>query len=448
MVTTRSRNIEASSRSGSPLTRRRRAAEPDAPIPKRRRASRAHSPASHGDQNQVEDAFAPDTPPPSLSSASPSTSRPASPCKLTPVETLSLAYEPQSPTDVRGEEAGQLASLLRNPGPCSVYISGMPGAGKSLTVARVLRELVEVGELASAFHLNCTSLKSPKIFYNSVANLLGLAGGLSSVEAFAKSGASGPSSRTVLVLDEVDALKTCSLYRMFELPYVPQSRIAVVGISNALDFSVKSMPLLRASNRLPKAISFKPYTSAELAAIVETRLNEAVREEEPALPAIAISLVSKKVAALSGDARVALDICRSAAMSHAANPAKSTVALVASDLAQRGRSTAAVDAIELLPTQHQMVLVAVAKRLGSPGKKISFGAMYDFYKQLCSKAKVVVASFSEVVEIFDCLVASGLALTAGRKDPRSKSLQLAPATELQDIRDAVSDKPLLVLMLS
>lgn len=398
---------------------------------------------------EAEDTSVLSTPPPPWHCPSSPEPEPESLTNVTAVQALSLAYEPKAPTDVRGEEIARLSSALSSPDACSVYVCGMPGAGKSITVARILRERVEAGELESAVHLNCTGLGNPKVLYDSVANLLGVTGGLQGVQDFASDVTRHPSQRTVLVLDEVDALKTNALYHMFELPFITQSsRIAIVGISNALDFSVKSMPLLAAMNRLPAVITFRPYTADDLAAIVKGRLNEVDSKEGSILPDIAITLVAKRVASLSGDARVALDVCRTAVLECMTSPGKSPIAVVAADLARRGRSSAAVEAVEKLPTQHQLALIAIARRLRVSTKSPTFGAMYDFYRTLCSKARVPLASFSEFVEMIDALSANGLAVASGRKGPRSRLVHLSPTLEMEDIRDAVAQKPLLVLLFS
>ncbi|KAG8535469.1 hypothetical protein GDO81_028462 [Engystomops pustulosus] len=54
-------------------------------------------------------------------------------------------------------------------------------------------------------------------------------------------------------------------------------------------------------------MSFQPYTHKQLQQIITSRLNHIKALEDDA-----IQLVSRKVAALSGDARRCLDICRRA----------------------------------------------------------------------------------------------------------------------------------------
>ncbi|VDN11763.1 unnamed protein product, partial [Dibothriocephalus latus] len=109
----------------------------------------------------------------------------------------------------------------------------------------------------------------------------------------------------VLVIDELDLL--CSkrqdvLYSLFDWPcrQVGRRLLIVLAIANTMDLPERLLHHRVASrlglNRLP----FSPYSHEQLAEIVRSRLG----------PALSSSFA---VAAVSGDARRALDICRRAA---------------------------------------------------------------------------------------------------------------------------------------
>ncbi len=113
----------------------------------------------------------------------------------------------------------------------------------------------------------------------------------------------------ILMVDELDLLRTRKqniLYHLFDWPTRPHSNLIVLAIANAMDLPEKLM-INRVSSRLGLTrLSFHPYSYKELETIINSRLK--------GLPNVfdsdALQLICRKVAAVSGDARRALDICR------------------------------------------------------------------------------------------------------------------------------------------
>ncbi|KAA8593124.1 hypothetical protein FQN60_018579 [Etheostoma spectabile] len=82
-------------------------------------------------------------------------------------------------------------------------------------------------------------------------------------------------------------------------------------IANALDLTDRILPRLQARPRCrPQLLHFPPYSRQELSAIVQDRLSQA--SAEGLLDPSAVQFCARKVSAVSGDARKALDICRRA----------------------------------------------------------------------------------------------------------------------------------------
>ncbi|NWH41286.1 CDC6 protein, partial [Chloropsis hardwickii] len=118
----------------------------------------------------------------------------------------------------------------------------------------------------------------------------------------------------LLVLDELDQLESKGqdvLYTLFEWPQLPGSRLVLVGLANALDLTDRSLARLRAHPAgSPRLLHFPPYTREQLTCILQERLAQVAGE--PVLDSAALQFCARKVSAVSGDARKALDVCRRA----------------------------------------------------------------------------------------------------------------------------------------
>ncbi|NXG52225.1 CDC6 protein, partial [Psilopogon haemacephalus] len=219
----------------------------------------------------------------------------------------------------REREAGTIRQFLRDhicgQRPGSLYISGPPGTGKTACLGRVLLDCK--AELAGSkiIVLNCMALSSPAGIFPAVAQELALpaASGREAVRRLQKKlTAQGP--MVLLVLDELDQLESKGqdvLYTLFEWPQLPGSRLVLVGLANALDLTDRSLARLAACPAgSPQLLHFPPYTREQLTAILTERLGQV--PGEPVLDAAALQFCARKVSALCGDARKALDVCRRA----------------------------------------------------------------------------------------------------------------------------------------
>ncbi|ONK59756.1 uncharacterized protein A4U43_C08F10220 [Asparagus officinalis] len=240
--------------------------------------------------------------------------------------TLLLATLPKS-LPCRNKEMDEITSFIKGAicdeqcfGRC-LYIHGVPGTGKTMSVLAVMRSLrseVDAGRMKPYCFVEINGLKlaSPeniyKVIYEALTgNRVGWKKALNCLnERFSDGNRVGKNQPCVLLIDELDLLLTRNqsvLYNVLDWPTKPRSNLIIIGIANTMDLPEKLLP--RISSRMGiQRLCFGPYNYHQLQEIISTRLKgiDAFQDQ-------AIEFASRKVAAMSGDARRALEICRRAA---------------------------------------------------------------------------------------------------------------------------------------
>ncbi|KAF8533927.1 P-loop containing nucleoside triphosphate hydrolase protein [Trichophaea hybrida] len=211
--------------------------------------------------------------------------------------------------------------LAAQTGGC-LYISGPPGCGKSALLTEIMGELAgDQNYSIQKAWINCMSLHTPSSIYASLLDSFSSSGTeFSDLESLFIS--SNKNQTYVLVLDEIDHLLSHDLLpTLFELSLRKNSRLLLVGIANALDLTDRFIPRLKAKNLEPELLPFLPYTAPQISEVLTTRLRSLLTPAEkescestflPCVHPAAIQLLSRKVAAASGDLRKAFDILRRA----------------------------------------------------------------------------------------------------------------------------------------
>ncbi|OQR78502.1 origin recognition complex subunit 1-like [Tropilaelaps mercedesae] len=208
--------------------------------------------------------------------------------------------------------------LSEETGGC-MYISGAPGTGKSATIREVMEALnkaQKTNEVAKFKYIEINGMKLTKPHQAYVRILKQLTGRTATPERaadiltkiFTGKEEATNGAMVVLLADELDLLWTRKqqvLYNLFDWPTHPSSRLVVIAIANTMDLPERVFINKVTSRMGLSRITFQPYTFQELQEILNARL---VGHE--LMDPDAIELVSRKVAALSGDARRALELCR------------------------------------------------------------------------------------------------------------------------------------------
>ncbi|KAJ5689878.1 Origin recognition complex subunit 1 [Penicillium macrosclerotiorum] len=212
------------------------------------------------------------------------------------------------------------AAILEGTGAC-IYISGTPGTGKTATVREVVAQLnaavlaeemndfifveingMKVTDPHQSYSLLWEALKGDRVSPSHALDLL-------------ENEFSHPSPRQVscvVLMDELDQLVTKNqsvMYNFFNWPALRHSRLIVLAVANTMDLPERTLSNKISSRLGLTRITFPGYRHTDLMEIISTRLaNVPGNIVDPD----AIQFASRKVAAVSGDARRALDICRRA----------------------------------------------------------------------------------------------------------------------------------------
>lgn len=200
-----------------------------------------------------------------------------------------------------------------------IYVSGPPGTGKSAFVSDVCRT-AEADASVKTGYINCMSVKNAVDLYRTLlegfVDITEISEG-DEMEELRRLFMQRKTSY-VVTLDEVDHLLELDidlLYNIFEWSLQKSSGLVLVGIANALDFTDRFLPRLKARGLKPHLLPFLPYTAQQISSVITSKLKAlkpAGSNDLPFIHPTAIMFLSKKVAAQSGDLRKALDICRRA----------------------------------------------------------------------------------------------------------------------------------------
>ncbi|PWW79954.1 P-loop containing nucleoside triphosphate hydrolase protein [Tuber magnatum] len=212
------------------------------------------------------------------------------------------------------------AAIAEGTGSC-IYISGTPGTGKTATVREVISQLqylvaleelddftfveingMKVTDPHQAYSLLWEAIKGDRVSPSQALGLL-------------ESEFSTPSPRRVpcvVLMDELDQLVTRGqgvMYNFFNWPGGRYSRLIVLAVANTMDLPERTLSNKISSRLGLTRITFPGYTHSQLMTIIQSRLSGVPGN---IVDPDAVQFASRKVAAVSGDARRALDICRRA----------------------------------------------------------------------------------------------------------------------------------------
>uniref|UniRef100_A0A915KZP1 Origin recognition complex subunit 1 n=1 Tax=Romanomermis culicivorax TaxID=13658 RepID=A0A915KZP1_ROMCU len=217
----------------------------------------------------------------------------------------------------------------------------------------------------------------------------------------------------LLCLDEIDHLLSSNGQDFLNLiqkwPSNPSCKIVLVGIANALDLIDRLKPTAKTENIDYKSIDnihFAPYSKDQVIEILKFRLKDL-----DVLSPAAIEICARKVSALTGDIRKALELCKAALDQRSNsiiddNEEKADCVQPKEILETFGRvygkqDNATSDRANFsLPLQQKIVLSVLFKLADkSWAKAFTSDEIYKSYKQVCNSCKYPSVNQAEFLEL-------------------------------------------------
>jgi cell division control protein 6 len=243
----------------------------------------------------------------------------------------------------------------------------------------------------------------------------------------------------VTCLDEIDHLvKSSGDESLYQLTRInegsPGGQMSIVGVSNDLMFKEMLDPRVL-SSLSEEEIVFHPYTAVELVDILSERANVAFNEG--VVSDGVIQLCAALAAAEHGDARRALDLLRVAAElaeREGAERVEERHVRAAFGVIEQGRI---YEALSTLPLHGRIVLLSVYQCVRAGIQKVTTGAVYNQYRNVCAALGVEPLTDRRVSSIISELTMMGVlssdVVSYGRYGRTRRIALNVPMEELENV---------------
>ncbi|CAK9807500.1 Origin recognition complex subunit 1 [Anthophora quadrimaculata] len=324
-----------------------------------------------------------------------------------------------------------------------IYISGVPGTGKTATVneaVRCLQKLILKGQLDDFNYaaINGMKLTEPRQAYVQILKQLDgkTATWEQAYHILEKRFHSATSKMTLLLVDELDFLCTKRqdvVYNLLDWPTKSTAQLVVVTIANTMDLPERVL-MGRVTSRLGLTrLTFQPYNYKQLQEIVMSRLKgfDGFRSE-------AVQLVARKVSAVSGDARRALDICRRAMEIAESRDAEMISLQHVTQAVSEMIASAKVQAIKHCSKMEKIFLQAVSVEVVRTSiEEVYFKDAYKQLESLCSFDGIEIPTVTEALAVCGRLGANRLLICEHSRNDIYQKILLNVSTD--DIHYAIQE---------
>ncbi|VDP51261.1 unnamed protein product [Heligmosomoides polygyrus] len=287
-------------------------------------------------------------------------------------------------------EAAEVEKFIRNAvsarGTSSaMYISGVPGTGKTATVISVVKQLT-LDKKCNNFSFVCVNamefVDPRRIFVEIYNQITDNSKRISAALARRKLNAIFEMTDKrrppiVILVDELDQLCTKKqelIYDIFNWTSVESARVSVMAIANTLDLPERMLSQ-RITSRIGAArICFQPYEFQQIERIIHDRLKGSVN----AIDEGAVQFAARKVAAVTGDLRKAMDLLRRAIEMAIEQGSKKLLVEHVLSATREASSTLLVHFVKGL-SKHGLLLFRSAVSLAEKRDDFSFSELHAQY---------------------------------------------------------------------
>ncbi|MAG16084.1 cell division control protein Cdc6 [Candidatus Woesearchaeota archaeon] len=358
--------------------------------------------------------------------------------------------------DIIEQTAKILAPVLKLEKPSNLFIYGKTGTGKTLSIKDVTDGFSKLAASKNIplkiIYINCKLKRVSDTEYRLIAQLSREFGktipatGLPTDEIYKIffNVVEESEKAVILVLDEIDQLtkKTGSevLYNLTRINEdLSKSFISLIGISNDLNFVDTLDPRVK-SSLSEEELLFPPYNAFQIQDILTERSDLGFAKNT--LDSGVIPKCAAYAAREHGDARRALELLRIAGELANRSSSKKVATRHVDEAEEKIDRDRILDAIRTQPKQAQAALFSIISTSVGKQNPIFTGAVYEFYKEICTKTglrPLTQRRLSDIISELDMLgIITARVISKGRYG-RTREIVAPKTLQTDAVRKILKD---------
>lgn len=350
----------------------------------------------------------------------------------------------------RDNEKNKILNFLNSSSNKIILISGQPGTGKTSLVHEIINNsLTKENKYISTITLNCMSLTQSDEFYNEFYKVMNTSDSYDTFkEIFDQKKynkvinilESEADSKHLLkflnnfkgynfciVLDEIDYLykkaNEIVFYEIINIPYLAETNIKMILISNNSDFDNEILPKLRNRKIQIEKIVFKPYTHIDIFNIMKKKLEDINLLDS--FSNDSLRFLSTKMNKF-GDLRPIIEIIKNLILSNKDDFSKKTKRIELKDMFSilKQKNINLSEIISSLTTEQKVIAAAVFYAMKAYGTELEEKNIYEKYKMIKKQTNSLELGIEEFREVIKSFCDIGLLEQKYNKKSKSKSKAL------------------------